>query len=232
MFKENKTIRYYRIRVSVVWLAVIVVVISFVVCCYRNEIYKVWLQSGGREQISYVGLKSKLTNAEECRLCGSSDDSMMDYYRKFDTLGIICINDWNILEFQTQMHDEFDNEMIQQHGTRSTVGSAEEYEYETNSIVERGIAEIAIKVPKESNPNVLNIKNKLCQNCLDKVLDSLTIDKWKNEKKAPLPMCLVDFQTLEIYSLQELSQKLYINNFYVKTQCDDGKLVVEVVTCQ
>ena len=117
----------------------------------------------GREQISYVGLKSKLTNVEECRLCGSSDDSMMDYYRKFDTLGIICINDWNILEFQTQMHDEFDNEMIQHHGTRSTVGSAEEYEYETNSIVERGIAEIAIKVPKESNPNVLsrfpNIRN-------------------------------------------------------------------------
>lgn len=229
MNNKYKNIRYYRIRASVVWLTVFIIVALLLCCYYRKDIYNAWLQLGGREQISYVGLESKLDNVAECRLCGSTDDSMMDYYRKFNTLGVICVNDWNVFELETEIHDESGDRTETHLGTRSTVGSTEEYNYKTNSIPGRGIAEIIITLPKEYKLNILGLQKKLCQDCLDKILESLACDRWRNEEKEPLPLCLVDFQTLEIYSLQEQSQKKYTEKFYIKSQNNNNQIKVEVV---
>lgn len=229
MNNKYKNIRYYRIRASVVWLTVFIIVALLLCCYYRKDIYNAWLQLGGREQISYVGLESKLDNVAECRLCGSTDDSMMDYYRKFNTLGVICVNDWNVFELETEIHDESGDQTETHLGTRSTVGSTEEYNYKTNSIPGRGIAEIIITLPKEYKLNILDLQKKLCQDCLDKILESLACDRWRNEEKEPLPLCLVDFQTLQIYSLQEQSQKKYTEKFYIKSQNNNNQIKVEVV---
>lgn len=231
MNNKYKNIHYYRIRASVVWLTVFIIVALLLCCYYRKDIYNAWLQLGGREQISYVGLESKLDNVAECRLCGSTDDSMMDYYRKFNTLGVICVNDWNVFELETEIHDESGDQTETHLGTRSTVGSTEEYNYKTNSIPGRGIAEIIITLPKENKPNVHSIQEKLCQGCLDKILESLEYERWKNEKSEPLPVCLVDFQTLEIYSLQEGFKKIYIDEYYVKSQKINNEVIVEVLNC-
>ena len=61
------------------------------------------------------------------------------------------------------------------------------------------------------------------------MLESFEIDRWKYEKREALPVCLVDFQTLEIYSLQEAAQKIYINDFYVKSYNQNNELQVEVI---
>lgn len=232
MNNKQKNIRYYRIRASVVWLTVFIIVALLLCCYYRKDIYNAWLQLGGKEQVSYVGLESKLDNVAECRLCGSSDDSMMDYYRKYNTLGVICVNDWNIFELETEIHDESGEQTETHLGTRSTVGSTEEYNYKTNSIPGRGIAEVIITLPEEYKTNVLGLQKKLCQDCLDKILESLECDRWKREEKEPLPLCLVDFQTLEIYSLQNEMQKIYISDYYVKSQNKDNELMVEMVDCR
>jgi hypothetical protein len=229
MNNKYKNIRYYRIRASVVWLTVFIIVALLLCCYYRKDIYNAWLRLGGREQISYVGLESKLDNVAECRLCGSTDDSMMDYYRKFNTLGVICVNDWNVFELETQIHDESGDDMEQHPGTRDTVGNTKEYDYETNSIPEKGIAGVNITFSNEYKPNIIRLQKKLCQGCLDKVLESFEIDRWKYEKREALPVCLVDFQTLEIYSLQEAAQKIYINDFYVKSYNQNNELLVEVI---
>lgn len=231
MNNKQKNIRYYRIRASVVWLTVFIIVALLLCCYYRKDIYNAWLQLGGKEQVSYVGLESKLDNVAECRLCGSADDSMMDYYRKFNTLGIICVNDWNVFELETEIHDEDGMGMEERLGTRECIGSTEEYEYKTSSIPGRGIAEVIITLPEEYKINLLGLQKKLCQDCLDKILESLESVRWKREEKEPLPLCLVDFQTLEIYSLQENVHKTYINNLYVKTQKNNNELMVEVVDC-
>ena len=43
--------------------------------------------------MEYGQIKSKLKNLEECYLCGNSNRSLMGYYRKFDTVGIIGLNE-------------------------------------------------------------------------------------------------------------------------------------------
>ena len=40
----------------------------------------------------------------------------------------------------------------------------------------------------------------LCQKCLDKITESLRYSKWEYEEKKVIPLCIVDFQTLEILS--------------------------------
>lgn len=36
----------------------------------------------------------------------------------------------------------------------------------------------------------------------------MEISKWKRENKEPIPLCLVDFETLEIYSLQDWKYRI------------------------
>lgn len=229
MDKVQKTIRYYRIRKSVAWLLIACLIIVSVGCYHRDKVYELWIKSGGRENVTYTGVKSKLTDTMKCQLCGKQDNSMMNYYSKFNTLGIISVNDWNILELATNVYDENDMEIDNHSGTRTSLGTREEYHYETSSIPSKGIAEINITLAEDYKPNVEGLQSKLCQECLDKILESLEYDKWKNEKKEALPMCLVDFRTLKIYSLQEISQKIYIDDFYVKSQNLHNEVQVEVV---
>ena len=70
-----------------------------------------------------------LDNVAECRLCGNADDSMVEYYREFNTLGVISVSDWNVFELETKIHDESGDDTERHSGTRNTVGNTEEYDY-------------------------------------------------------------------------------------------------------
>ena len=46
-------------------------------------------------------VESKLKDPKQCWLCGSDERSMMDYFRKFDDLGVICTNHWYVMDMRT-----------------------------------------------------------------------------------------------------------------------------------
>lgn len=41
------------------------------------------------------------------------------------------------------------------------------------------------------------------------------------EKKEPIPLCLVDFKTLDIYSLQDHYRSIFIRDYYVEMDFKD-----------
>ena len=98
---EKKKSRYYRIPVWLFWSMSVVFGLLIAGVYFREEIYEKWLHGGGREDISYVGAESTLKEKAACCLCGSNDRSLMDYYRQFDTIGLISLNDWYVLDFKT-----------------------------------------------------------------------------------------------------------------------------------
>lgn len=51
-------------------------------------------------------VESKLKDPKQCWLCGSDERSMMDYFRKFDDLGVICTNHWYVMDMHIRNHDE------------------------------------------------------------------------------------------------------------------------------
>ena len=69
-----------------------------------------------------------------------------------------------------------------------------------------------------------------CQDCLDKLLAVMeTYGPARGKNQSPEDLCLVDFQTLELYSLQEQYISYYIRDYYVRMDQTDGGMEVEAV---
>lgn len=66
-----------------------------------------------------------------------------------------------------------------------------------------GMASIDVTLQDNYTANTEFLQENLCRECLDKMIDSLECKKWRNEKKEPIPLCLIDFKMLKIYSLQD-----------------------------
>ena len=179
--------------------------------------------------MTYEGIKSELKNNRECYLCGNSDRSLMGYYRKFDTIGLISLNDWYVVDFGLQEYDEQGNPVKSdaQH-TSTQMTNTGEVSIMTSSSPGRGMAFIDVSLPENYRPDIKMLQRHLCQACLGKVTDSLEISKWKSEKKQAIPLCLVDFKTLEIYSLQDWHVGCSIRDYWVDMEYSREKMEVKV----
>ena len=82
------------------------------------------------------------------------------------------------------------------------------------------------KMDYEIDTNML--ENHLCQNCLSKVAASLEYRKTDGENKEAIPLCIVDFKTLEIYSLQDYWRAYFVRDYYVEMDFDDNIVRTEV----
>lgn len=75
--------------------------------------------------------------------------------------------------------------------------------------------------------NKKTVQDNLCQKCLDKVTDTLEgyLDWGKEEY---LPFCLVDFETLDIYPMQEMNIAYFVRDYRVELEYEDSKIEVNV----
>lgn len=212
--------KYNRIRKSLFWIGIVVILFGAVFLYYKPEIHDWYVRTKGRENISYSEVKSELLNTEECYLCGVHERSMVDYYRGTDTVGVISLNDWYVLDFGLAEEPEEDS-TYEQEGTKTWFGNTGYFQYQTERIKAQGIAEMQITLPKDYRLNTRIIREHLCQPCLEKILGTLEYDKWKEESKEAIPLCLIDFKTLEVYSIQEISQKYILDQCYVRIDNDE-----------
>lgn len=218
----------YQIRIDVFWGIIVILVMLIGAAYFKDELYEKWLQSNGQEDVSFAGLDSKLEDEESCFLCGYSNQSLMGYYRKFDTIGLISLNDWYVLDFHLKNYDENGVEVTDSGYSNITSGNTGEIIYYSDGSPKSGMASIDVTLQEDYRLDVEFIQNTLCQECLDKVVESLEYTKWKNEKKEAFPLCLVDFETLEIYSLQDWHRGCRIRDYWVEIQPDEEKNRIEV----
>lgn len=168
-------------------------------------------------------VKSKLKNTEECYLCGHSNQSLMGMYRNYEDLGVICVNDWYVLDMQIRNHDDSGNLIGAQGSTNITCGGLGEgkHSYYCSPNSDRGISSVTIHDGEDDIFDVKKVQEHLCQTCLDKVLEVMAVYGPENEPAHPRDLCLVDFQTLELYSLQGDYSAYYVGDYYV--QVDDSR---------
>lgn len=114
---HEKRKKYYHIRKDLFWYTILLAV-SFLIGYAIHQHHGIFLTHSlkadapkERIEITFDDLQSSLKDLSTCYLCGSSDYSMMDYYRKFDTVGLISLNDWHVLDFQLKAYDESGNEI-------------------------------------------------------------------------------------------------------------------------
>ena len=122
-------------------------------------------------EIEYGSLESKLEDVEECYLCGNADRSLMRYYRKFDTVEIIGLNEWCVIDFRLKAHDKDGNEIQDSGSNGMSGGNNQGVHYEVDSMASRGMSRATVSSEKEFDATC--IQNNLCQGCLDKVTATL-----------------------------------------------------------
>lgn len=219
---RKKNVHYYRIRASLLWSGIVFAVIIMCVLCFGERILERWKKSQEWISISYEGLQSELEDVDSCYLCGNSNQSLMGYFRKFDTIGLILLNDWYILEFKLKSYDE--QEEMWKGEISGNRGNTGEVTYISEGVPSRGMASIDVTLPENYGLDTTVMQEHLCQNCLDKITATLHFSKWKYEKKNVIPLCLVDFATLEIYSLQEGHVGRFIRDYWVEADFRENEI--------
>lgn len=193
--------------------------VSLFICCLlygcRIEV-NLLLDNSGNENDKDV--------SNDCALCGSRRDSLMGYYRRFDSIGIICINSWGISDSQARCYDEdTGREKLEQPHSSTMFHSYGEGEcaFMIRGMYERGIAEIDVNYGEKSVIDWERLSGRLCSGCLEKfksLKDSetdFTEDQYKD-------VCLVDFKTAEVYSLEDWHTRYMIRDYYVMIDHGEG----------
>lgn len=230
--EENINKGYYRIRKPIIWIAITMVVVLVTMMVLKilylqdmNHV-KAEYEKTDTFHMEYGSLESKLDDIEECYLCGNAQKSLMGYYRKFDTVGVIGLNDWYVLDLRLKEYDEAGNPVENSSGTSMSFGNTSGIDFNLNATPSRGMASATI-----SSTNGMfkkdEIQKNLCQQCLDKVIDSLE-GYFEKGKEEYLPFCLVDFSTLDIYPIQKMNMAYSVRDYWVELDHDGSEIEIDV----
>ena len=230
---QKKVKKYYRIRADYLWgiiICVIAITAAFFHLTFNHRQTKetsIPEKQIEQTDVTFDNLHSVLKNREDCYLCGNAEESLMEYYRKFDTIGLISLNDWYIIDFPLKNYDENGMEIQTNTSTSFLSGTTEEIRYSADGTPSRGMADIDVTLPENYRLNTDMLKKHLCPNCLKKVTDSLEYSKEANECIDAIPLCIVDFKTLEVYSLQKQWKSYFVRDYYVEVGSEDNSVKIE-----
>ena len=225
MKKDGKE-RYYHIRKEWFWGIIAIYVcfsVAILMIIFRPKQEEIGLDK--KICTEYGHISSELDNLKECYLCGSSDASMMDYYRKFDTIGIIGLNQWEIIDLRLKEYDSEGN-YVEKEGTTSCQSSMQGVESDIDATPSRGMARATIKTSDGMFCETI-VRKHLCQNCLDKVVSTLERET-ENGAKEFLPFCVVDFKTLELYPVQKTEHSYFVRDYWVQIESSNDSADIEV----
>ena len=172
--------------------------------------------------------ETKLTDQEECALCGSRKESMTGMFSGKDAIGIISVNDWYIMDLKIKSGNEKENRPEDTEGkktTRTTVGkNGRVLERSSESL--RGISEIVVDYGEDRVLSMEKASQILCQSCLEKLSEAMEVKCEEGKEPEPVDLVLIDFETMELYSVQEQYTKKSIRD-YTLWMAHTGTLYVE-----
>lgn len=226
--------KYYQIRADCLWGLILGIIACITVLVWHTSAHEQAASTTSprtfteKTDVIFDHLQSALKDTEQCYLCGNADESLMNYYRNFDTIGLISLNDWYVIDFPLKNYDENGNEIENAASTSLLSGNTGEISYSSDGTPSRGMASIDVTLPENYKVDTNTLEKHLCQNCLNKVAASLEYRKAASENKEAIPLCIVDFKTLEIYSLQDYWRSYFIRDYYVEMNFDDNIVKTEV----
>lgn len=177
-----------------------------------------------QKQSAQESVRSTLGNKEECCLCGSNSRSLMGLYRGKDELGIISLNNWYVLDMGIGKGAE--ESMDCQNSLRITTTGEDGCRFCVDQNYARRISEVKIEYGEKSYFDLNRVRGYLCQACLDNLL--VVMDVCGDKMECPIGLCMIDFQTQKLYSLQDQHLAYYIRDYYVKIESGEEKVVTAV----
>lgn len=198
-----------------IYSILLVLCIGLVGCGSKAE------ENYGQDEKPEIEIHVESTVSEaDCFLCGESAESLMSYYSKKESIGIVHLNTLHISETKVRDFDDYGNELFKQEGFSTTINSFGDG-YGSVSISgnpNRGYTNIDVSVTEKDEVDFDIVKEKLCQKCLDKIVDFYEDAANYGEKESIgcTGYCLIDFQTKELYRLSEPYRGYTLGDYYVQ----------------
>jgi len=154
---------------------------------------------------------------KDCCICGANNRSLMDYYRKSEMIGLVCLNTMSISSLDTRPYSNDGKEILEENAGHIYTSHGEgECSFAVTGMPSRGILEAEVNYGEQSVVDFEKIKEFLCQKCIDKVIDLYEEEMSRGNDKGRFPeVCLVDFATNELYTLGQHSLGYWIRDFWV-----------------
>ena len=93
------------------------------------------------------------------------------------------------------------------------------------------MSEVSVSFEDDSFFDVRIVQDHLCQTCLDKLVESMEVYCGETEKPMPRDLVLVDFQTLDLYALQEHNGGYFVRDYYVEIESEEDGIEVRAFYC-
>lgn len=155
----------------------------------------------------------------DCYICGDKDESLMSYYKKCDSIGIVHWNPFGIIDSDVRVYDDDGSELLGQSGSRMRVCSfGDGYgSIHVSGTPNRGFTHAKVYYKEKDELDFSIIRKLVCQKCLDKAVKfySDQKDNGKDGRIATTGYCLVDFLTGELYTLSDPYRGYFIRDYYV-----------------
>lgn len=100
--------------------------------------------------------------------------------------------------------------------------------FKTETNPDRGISQVTVEYGENSNFDMKKVQDYLCQACLDKLLEVMEVYGSREENLLPRDLCLIDFQTMELYSLQDFHISYFVRDYYVQIESGEKKQITAV----
>lgn len=173
-----------------------------------------WHEEQKYVTVEYEKLESRLLEKKDCFLCGETNRSVQARYRDSDGMGVISLSDWNVTEF------EFEPEQ----GTVFRTINTGNVQIQKDSTASGRRVSASLSWPEGLLPDHVLLEENLCQECLDKVTETLSVRTKEYTEVVPAPFCMVDFQTLRLYSLQDSQTTLSNGEYWVELQHSENTI--------
>lgn len=164
-----------------------------------------------------------------CYLCGRNPRSLMGYYRKLNSVGIVFLNDWNITDAQAIALSDKGKE-VPCDGKSSTIFNtygAGHGVVMVRSQKSRGISRIKLSVGEENVLNLGRAAEKLCQPCLNRVTDCFP-EQSVGAMEQNHDVFLLNFLSGQLYTL-EAGRTFVTGDYYIEVRAVNDGLELLVV---
>lgn len=164
--------------------------------------------------------------SEDCFICGEYRRNLLPYDEKRDSIGIIHWNSGTIVDSEVRTYDEEGNEIFLQDNNMKTKCFGDKGgTIMINPIENRGISEVMVTYTNEDEIDFELLKQKLCQDCLEQVVQFYVDQRNFGEEShlATTGYSLVDFQTKRLYTLSDPYSTYFIRDYHVNYEIQEDK---------
>lgn len=168
------------------------------------------------------GLSHILQKKEKCALCGDEKNSLKSIYGGVKGIGLICLNDWQVVQVLST-----DEEQLQCGGMSYMNNKEGDYSIQIEHVVERRVSLVDYTAGKHNRPDMKKMSEILCVECMQEVKEAVTIQGEHGNRK-PKAVCMVEFSTMKLYSIQQNFQYYVFGDYYVQAECKKKKINLTV----